>query len=241
MEKDNLDYLVKASFYDFEFEKGEIVKCRNVADVFERKFENSPCDAFIIMMNPGKCEPKVKTKQEPIFKVSDIPCPNSTNDMVEAKKDPAQKCLIELMKMVGYKKIRILNLTDNREPKSKESKIAISENKKEYEKLSVFSENRRKELDFLFTENKPVIIAWGISSSKKEIKEIENNYKRKAFRYLEEKKKKLFGILKGGKLNENFDFYYLKLRPNKWKPYLTPEYIREKLLDQINKEEYIET
>jgi hypothetical protein len=102
-------------------------------------------DLLIIMLNPGSCSSK-----EPL------------NDKIsiEVNPDPTLKRIITLLnKSNHYKNCRVLNLSDVQEPNSKE----FFKNQDLYlSKYSIFSHERKSELEALISPNMKAIIAWGV-------------------------------------------------------------------------------
>lgn len=186
-------YKVEASFYDYNFKDIGKIKCRNIADIIRKGYEDSAIDSYIIMMNPGSCK-VIDNKISVINTIKDIPI-----QLKEAKSDPAQVCIMRLMDNLELNKVRILNLSDIAEPKSG---IALSVMNKLEENnnmtSSIFSKERRKELDKITEQSAIYILSWGVSNRL-------NNYKKLALDFV--KDKKTIGIKKD---NNDFLYYYIK-------------------------------
>lgn len=98
-----------------------------------------------IMMNPGKSSQK-----------------NYLGDgYFEADPDRTQYQLMKLMMKVKIKQMHIINLSDIREPNSKNFYEKIK-NFEEAMKYSIFSNERKEELQIILQRTDGVICAWGV-------------------------------------------------------------------------------
>jgi hypothetical protein len=106
----------------------------------------------IIMMNQGS--------SRPIAGESDV-----GKGMVRAVPDVTQSRIMALMNRRGWNWIRVINLSDLRNPKSCAFSEAVKRfaNTKHQDKHSVFAQASRDELSKLLqrSEGAPVIVAWG--------------------------------------------------------------------------------
>lgn len=128
---------------------------RVFADIVLKGHEEKTVEAYIIMINPGSCE-EDKKKGKPNFEFYQ-------EEVSYAKIDPAQRCVIRLMSACGINKIRILNLSNERQPKMDLLLKNVRLNLDEVLTNSFFSneeksvEDRRKYMSC----KAPCILAWG--------------------------------------------------------------------------------
>ncbi|MDU2065031.1 MAG: hypothetical protein E6713_09310 [Sporomusaceae bacterium] len=176
-------YSVYGSFYNIKQSDGECIPCRNVLDIIADKREKTLNNNFAIpllygkipevyfcMMNPGSSEPQ-PTKVEryngpPEYDMDeDLPKKILQTPMVSAKPDTTQYMVMNVMKYTNLKHVRVINLSDIREPKSKNFVEKINGfyliHKNHIH--SIFDPLRQKELQIaLGNEMKiPVVAAWG--------------------------------------------------------------------------------
>lgn len=165
-------YKVEASFYYRNIGEEQVL-CRRAANIKKINCENEPLDAYFVMMNPGKCK---------CIDVSQI----AKNENMEfsfspSRADPTMVRIMNIMDELGWKNIRIINISDIVEPDSKKVRIKVSDIiKNGYHAHCVFSEERRDELEYLTKENAVYVMAFGVS------KEI-NYYVPLCMKYLENK------------------------------------------------------
>ena len=156
-------YTVYGHFYDIEFES-EILPCRSVLEIIDKNtiLENSNPDAVFIMMNPGSSRPlkgspdKISYKNIQSLKIN----------LVDTKPDTTQYQIMRVMHYKNWKHVRVLNLSDLRNPKSNNFYNHFSSIEKEYDKdiHSIFSCVREQELLGMLYGKKSVIAAWGVSN-----------------------------------------------------------------------------
>ena len=96
-------YEVKASFYRRRI-NGMVIVCRRAADIIRRDCESEEVDAYFIMMNPGSCKLKDEDKITENEK-EEIEFINATSDATMAR-------VMNIMEELGWKYVRILNLSD---------------------------------------------------------------------------------------------------------------------------------
>ena len=175
-------YEVKASFY-----KKNDVTFRNYADIIRKGYKEDKIDAYIIMINPGICNP-----------INDEDLKNSSSPesaiYIDVKNDRAQKRVMQLMDNTNFNKVRILNLFDCKEPKS--SKAAQMANEDYGFPINIFSHARKDELNKLTKDNVPYIVAYGLNGLV--------DFKKLALEFLADKK--VYGIKKD---NNDLLYYYL--------------------------------
>ena len=111
-------------------------------------------DAICCMMNPGGSHPTDPGYEPPsISHIKELP---NSKEVVPLKPDVAQWQVCKVMMMAGWSHVRVLNLSDLREPKSKLFLEALTEIDPSH---SVFDQSRRQELIDLVGKPKAVLIA----------------------------------------------------------------------------------
>lgn len=183
-------YTVKASFYYRNID-GEQVLCRRAADIKSIDYKDETVAAYFIMMNPGKCKSYDVTR---IIK-------GENDDVIfgEATSDPTMARVMNIMKELGWKYIRILNMSDIVEPNSPSANAKIKKIIEQgYNEHCIFVESRREELDSLTKEDAVYVLSW---STGEEI----NHYVSLAMRFLE-------GKTYIGVQNKCGKYYHVKLR-----------------------------
>jgi hypothetical protein len=145
-----------AFFYEVD---GQV--CRKYLDIKTPGLPNTHRpDIVFICLNPGSCEAKDYGKP------------------VRVNADPT---ILQLSNLIGFhdiKYIRLLNLSDYREQKSKDFFQRIKNG--DFEKYSLFSSSRQQELNHLFPLNSKVIAAWGVNPENR-------NLTKMAMAYLEKR------------------------------------------------------
>lgn len=103
-------------------------------------------DALVIMMNPGGSRPK---------------SPGSAYhaELVPAHPDTTQYQIMRVMEACGWNFVRVINLSDTCEPKSK---VFLPQLNNQPTKRSIFDLQRAGELKELLSAAKNVICAWGM-------------------------------------------------------------------------------
>jgi hypothetical protein len=115
----------------------------------------------------GGCVPKDPSYVYPVLH-EDI----SRSEFVEAKTDPTQYQLMNLMELMEYNRLDILNLSDICEGNYDNFKLYLKVFQTFKNQLhSIFSQERAKELSELMDEETPIILAWGTNSTIKELAE----------------------------------------------------------------------
>ena len=186
-------FTVYGSYYDLMPEDGEKIKCRNILEIFRRSYFNplpeplslssSQPDSIFVMMNPGSSEPRQFGFREPGLPIKDASPLLASLEMVFAKPDVTQYQVMRIMAEMGWNHVRIVNLSDIREPKS----LKFFKRVKEFEinfndTHTIFSGTRTKEREKVFQMRKkdsPVILGWGRDKSLLPLEE-------KALKFLED-------------------------------------------------------
>ncbi|MDF7800549.1 hypothetical protein P4C99_13820 [Pontiellaceae bacterium B1224] len=112
-------------FYELALMNGETAQCRSVLEIVDQSIpQDNPTaiaemipDVVVIMMNPGSSHPKDKGHVDDV-----IEYPGSGNPMgkslVLTQPDNTQYQIMRVAVSKGWKHIRVLNLSDLRDPKS---------------------------------------------------------------------------------------------------------------------------
>jgi hypothetical protein len=160
-------YSVFGHFYSIRLDSGEQVDCRSVLEIVASHFQSNdllsePVDAIFIMMNPGSSRPLDGETQ--IVSADRIGKLNVS--LVPAKPDTTQYQVMRLMQRFGWAHVRVLNLSDIRQPKSNQFfQMAMELEEMEFSGHSIFSDTRQNELRkrLHLKAKAPVICAWGVS------------------------------------------------------------------------------
>ena len=126
-------------------------KCRKYLDIRRKGFSQNIPDLMVVMMNPG----------------SSYPLDGNENCLIPttAEPDKTQTQIMKVMDIASLHYARILNLSDLRTPDSKELyKFLDSDKSKQFEH-SIFSDNRKEDLEELFIKDVPVIYGWGVNEA----------------------------------------------------------------------------
>lgn len=172
-------FTVYGSYYDLLDKDGERIPCRNILEIFRRSYFNplpeplslatSRPDAIFVMMNPGSSEPRQFGFREPALSMEEAPDKLGNLEMVFAKPDVTQYQVMRVITEMGWNHVRIVNLSDIREPKS----LKFFKQVKEFEVIysdvhTVFSNLRSEERVKVFDlkeKKSPVILGWGRDKS----------------------------------------------------------------------------
>ncbi|MGE7604679.1 DUF1643 domain-containing protein [Peribacillus sp. NPDC097675] len=156
-------------FYDLFLANQKIVKCRSVLEIV-RKSSNISIDsvtnlrpnAIAIMMNPGKSYPLRNTPERINLESFDINF--NLKPLVATYPDYTQARIMKLMNYKNWNHVRIINLSDIREPNSNRLGQLI----KNFELVtrtkvhSIFCNERKSERDDALSEDiVPILLAWG--------------------------------------------------------------------------------
>jgi len=120
-------------------------------DIKRAGTEQSVPDLMVVMMNPGS--------SFPLDGVDD----NSTPSVAEP--DTTQQQIVRVMDAASLDYARILNLSDLRTPDSNELYRFIKSDESNAVEHSIFSENRKEDLNKLFVKGVPVIYGWGVNAT----------------------------------------------------------------------------
>lgn len=113
-------FSVFGHFYKLKIDK-TLFDCRSVLEIVPigTSVDNlsKPC-AVVVMMNPGSSAPMDKNYVEDELLTSDIISSSWSKELIPTNPDPAQYQIMRLMLLEGWNHVRILNLSDLRNPKS---------------------------------------------------------------------------------------------------------------------------
>ena len=136
----------KALFYKIDgyiFRKYLDIKCDSL-----NSGTTNP-DLIFICLNPGSCKS------------------NDFDKEVDVLPDPTIRQLSKLIGYNGISFIRLLNLMDFREPKSK--KLFDNPSVNYINEFSIFADSRTAERNILIPKNSKIILAWGVNPRNKKL------------------------------------------------------------------------
>jgi len=127
------------------------LKCRRYLDIQRVGADLREPDLMVVMMNPGSsC---------PLDGISNNTAPT------EARPDPTQNQIMEVMNNAGFDFARVLNLSDVRQPSSSEFYKFLKSSEASSITHSIFHQAREEEFSTLFRQGVPVIYGWGVNSN----------------------------------------------------------------------------
>lgn len=158
-------------FYSVNLISGEKIDCRSVLEIvtkqeklsnIDRLLEASP-DAIFIMMNPGSSRPLEEVNNV----ISEDSIDQLIVSLVPTKPDTTQYQVMRVMHYCGWKHVRVLNISDMRDPKSWSfvDRYSDIENRTGFSAHSLFSDNRAVEFRRKLNRKleAPVVCAWGVN------------------------------------------------------------------------------
>ncbi len=137
------NYNITGLFYEIQGYKFR--KYLNIKNV--QSMKQIP-DLMVVMMNPGSSKPVDGIENNTI---ESLAIPDRTQDQI-----------MKVMADCNFEYARVLNLSDIREPKSKKLFSKMAELDAKGIPHSIFDTKRKNDFDSLFTQNIPVIFAWGV-------------------------------------------------------------------------------
>ena len=159
-------------FYELQLMNGERAKCRSVLEIVDTSIpQENPSDisemipdVVVIMMNPGSSRPKVEGHVDGVIEYPAAGT-SSRKELVLTQPDNTQYQVMRVSVAQGWKHIRVLNLSDLRDPKSGSflQKVDALRGVMGGHVHSMFCEERRAECDFSLkrkTET-PILLGWG--------------------------------------------------------------------------------
>lgn len=159
-------------FYSVQLNSGIKIDCRSVLEIVTRPSTqpdnglllNAPPDAIFIMMNPGSSEPT----KEVTNVISEVLINQLAVVLTEAVPDRTQYQVMRVMRYCGWHHVRVLNISDMRNPKSGNfiERYRDMESRTGFSAHSLFAENRSVELSRRLNKKPeaPIVCAWGVSS-----------------------------------------------------------------------------
>lgn len=163
-------YTCYGHFYELEFMNGERVKCRSVLEIVDGEIPQlDPSaisvmepDVVVIMMNPGSSHPKDKHYEPELFS---YPQPVGVKELVLTQPDNTQYQVMRVAIEKGWHHIRILNLSDLRDPKSGSflKQVAACAEILNGHTHSIFCDERADECAAALRRKKggPILLGWG--------------------------------------------------------------------------------
>lgn len=157
-------------FYELALAGGEQVKCRSVLEIVDTTIpQHDPSaiyqlepDVVVIMMNPGSSHPKNKELENDLFASS---CAPGTKELVLTQPDNTQYQIMRVAVEQGWHHIRILNLSDLRDPKSGSflQKAEACERISNGHLHSIFCDERYEECAHSLRRKAggPILLGWG--------------------------------------------------------------------------------
>lgn len=162
----------------------ERIPCRSVLEIVEANSdldnEVSPThnipDAIVIMMNPGGSQPdltRINNYNEPQINDNSFEIDFRTKKLVRAVADTTQNRIMNVMNVMSWRHVRILNLTDIREANSSylNSHVSRFSSAANSSIHSIFSSKRSKEIEVSLSEDidSIFIFGWGTQDCLKSI------------------------------------------------------------------------
>ncbi len=156
--------MVCGHFYSLNVPGIKPLKCRNVLEITSKGAPRSPvADAIFVMMNPGSSRPVAETNHV----VDSSLISDMETKLVPAVPDTTQYQIMRVMHYSGWEKVRVLNLSDLRDPKSGSftERYLRLESQTGSKIHSVFASERSTELQnhLIRKPSAPILCAWGVS------------------------------------------------------------------------------
>ncbi len=159
-------------FYSIDLKTGDRIDCRSVLEIVTRErkpvdidtLSRKTADAVFIMMNPGSSCPLEAVDND----ISSEQIGRLKMSLVPTKPDTTQYQVMRLMHYCDWSHVRVLNISDMRDPKSGKfiERYKEIEGRTGFTAHSLFSDERTHELNEKLNRkiNAPVVCAWGVSS-----------------------------------------------------------------------------
>lgn len=164
-------YDVFGHFYSVDLKSGVRIECRSVLEIVAKQSKPSSVDmlldrapdAIFVMMNPGSSKPLVEVNSF----VSERKIDQLAISLVPTKPDTTQYQVMRVMHYCGWDHVRVLNISDLRDPSSGRfvERFCNIENETGFTAHSLFCDRRSAELarKLNIRPNTPIICAWGVS------------------------------------------------------------------------------
>ena len=170
MLKNNFE--VFGHFFLINLKSGDQINCRSVLEIVTKQSKPSEIDsllkqspnAIFIMMNPGSSVPLEHVNNA----ISEEQINQLVVSLVPTRPDTTQYQVMRVMHYCGWDHVRVLNISDMRDPKSGNF-IECYRNIEEitgFQAHSIFSDERTDELQEKLKKKPkaPIICAWGVSA-----------------------------------------------------------------------------
>ncbi len=159
-------------FYELQLMNGERARCRSVLEIVDRSIQQeNPSDisemipdVVVIMMNPGSSRPKVEGH---VDEVIEFPMSGklTRKPLVLTQPDNTQYQVMRVAVSKGWNHIRVLNLSDLRDPKSGSflQKVDMLGGIMGGHVHSIFCDERSEECAFSLKRKTPtpMVLGWG--------------------------------------------------------------------------------
>lgn len=159
-------------FYELLLMNGDTVRCRSVLEIVDTTIPQEPPsdisemepDVVVIMMNPGSSRPKVEGHVDERIGFPKVGTSNR-KELVLTQPDNTQYQVMRVAVSKGWNHIRVLNLSDLRDPKSGSflQKVAALGEIMGGHVHSIFCEERAGELVHALKRKTrtPILLGWG--------------------------------------------------------------------------------
>lgn len=157
-------YQVLGHFYNLQLQAKEPQKCRSVLEISALgTARNLVPDAIFVMMNPGSSRPVEEVNTT--FTINQVA--GMSAQLVPTVPDMTQYQVMRVMHYMGWQRVRVINLSDLRDPKSGSftQRYAQLENGLGATEHSIFSPRRAAQLkqNIIRKRGAPIVCAWGVS------------------------------------------------------------------------------
>lgn len=146
-------YRVTGHFYHRPGTRGPY-PCRSTLDIVRTTSRGQAIDAFVVMMNPGSSCPVDPSHDDARRSVRTIP-------------DTTQYRIMALMDRLGWNRVRVINLSDLRDPQSGRFFEQMRRYRREHGDCghSIFSPARvgRLKVQLRTYPKAPIVVAWGVA------------------------------------------------------------------------------
>jgi len=158
------EFNVFGHFYSLHGLCADPLMCRSVLEITSKAAQSQPmADAVFVMMNPGSSRPIKETN----YAVSSDDISKMSPKLVPTVPDTTQYQVMRIMHYLKWHCVRVINLSDLRDPKCGSFYQRYKQMKRESDTTthSVFSSQRSAELKLYLSRkhNGPIICAWGVS------------------------------------------------------------------------------
>ena len=156
---------VSGHFYSLDVPGVGQLKCRSTLKILSKNApQDVEADAVFVMMNPGSSRPIGEDNQATNFpNVSE-----RTDPLAPTFPDTTQYQVMRVMHYSGWQHVRVINLSDLCDPKSRSfvKRYAQLERERGVKFHSIFSSGRMAELKrhLIRKANAPIVCAWGVSN-----------------------------------------------------------------------------